>query len=146
MLLMLCSSNKNRHRKGNISAYTHVLIRGREGLGESLKLEERITEKHVKTFLDIVVLALLNGEPMYGYKLIAAIHREFGILVSPGSFYPLLHFLEDNKLVESSFNKGKIVYKVTPKGKEKFEKTFTAYEASIERISHFVKVHGGISP
>jgi len=109
-------------------------------------LEKRITEKHVKTFLDIVVLAMLNGEPMYGYRLIAAIHREFEILLSPGSLYPLLHFLEDNKLIESNFNKGKIVYQVTPKGKERFEKAFAAYKASIQKMSYFVKVRGGNSP
>jgi len=112
----------------------------------SVPLEKRITEKHVKTFLDIVVLAMLNGEPMYGYKIIAAIHKEFEILLSPGSLYPLLHYLEDNKLIEPSFNKGKIVYQVTPKGKEKFEKTFTAYKASIQKMSHFVKARGGNSP
>ena len=88
---------------------------------------------------------MLNGEPMYGYKIISAIHREFGVLLSPGSLYPLLHYLEDNKLIKSSFTKGKIVYQVTPKGKEKFEKTFTAYKASIQRMAHFVGVHGGIS-
>jgi len=115
-------------------------------LEKSLRLEERITEKHVKTFLDIVVLAMLNGEPMYGYKIIAAIHREFGILLSPGSLYPLLHFLEDNRLIESRFNKGKIVYQVTSKGKEKFGKAFSAYKASIQKVSNFVKVRGGNSP
>ena len=113
---------------------------------KSLRLEERITEKHVKAFLDIVILAMLNDEPMYGYKVIAAIHREFEILLSPGSLYPLLHFLEDNKLIESRFNKGKIVYQVTSKGKEIIEKAFAAYKASIQRMSHFVKVRGGISP
>ncbi|KPV63547.1 MAG: lineage-specific thermal regulator protein [Candidatus Bathyarchaeota archaeon BA2] len=113
---------------------------------KSVRLEERITEKHVKTFLDIVVLAMLNGEPMYGYKIIAAIHREFGVLLSPGSLYPLLHFLENNRLIESSFDKGKIVYQVTSKGKEKFEKTFNAYRASMQRMSHFVKARGGFSP
>jgi len=115
-------------------------------LVKCVKLEERITEKHVKTFLDIVVLAMLNGEPMYGYKIIAAIHKEFGVLLSPGSLYPLLHFLEDNKLIESRFNKGKIVYQVTYRGKEKFKKTFTAYEISLQRMSHFIKVRGEIFP
>lgn len=88
---------------------------------------------------------MLNGEPMYGYKIISAIHREFGVLLSPGSLYPLLHYLEDNKLIESSFTRGKIVYQVTSKGKEKFEKTFAAYKTSIQKMSHFVKAHGGIS-
>jgi len=114
-------------------------------MGKGLQLEKRITEKHVKTFLDIMVLAMLNGEPIYGYKIIAAIHKEFGVLLSPGSLYPLLHFLENNKLIESRLHKGKILYQATSKGKEKFEKTFAAYKTSIQRVSHFVKVHGKIS-
>lgn len=115
-------------------------------MGKSVRLEERITEKHVKTFLDIMLLAMLNGRPMYGYKIIAAIHKEFGILLSPGSLYPLLHFLEDSKLIESRFDKGKIVYQVTSKGNEKFRSTFTAYKAAMQRMSHFIKIRGGISP
>jgi len=115
-------------------------------LSKSLRLEERITQKHVKAFLDIIVLAMLNGEPMYGYKIIGAIHREFGILLSPGSLYPLLHYLEDNRLIESRFNKGKILYQASPKGKEKFQNTFTAYRASIQKISNFIKARGGFSP
>lgn len=107
---------------------------------------QRTIEKQVKTFLDIVVLAMLNGEPMYGYKIIGAIHNEFEILLSPGSLYPLLHHLEDNRLIESSFKKGKIVYHTTPKGKEKFESAFAAYKASIQKMSRFVEVHGGFSP
>ena len=114
-------------------------------MGKSLRLEEQITEKHVKTFLDIMVLAMLNGELMYGYQIIAAIHKEFGVLLSPGSLYPLLHFLEDNKLIESRLHRGKILYQATSRGKEKFEKIFAAYRASIQRMSHFVKVRGKIS-
>jgi len=65
---------------------------------------------------------MLNGEPTYGYKIIAAIHKEFGVLLSPGSLYPLLHSLEDSKLIESRFYKGKIVYQATPKGKRSSRK------------------------
>lgn len=105
-------------------------------------LEERITEKQVKAFLDIIVLAMLNGEPMYGYKIIAAIHKEFGILLSPGSLYPLLRILEKKKLLESRFEKRRVVYKATFMGKEKFKKVFTAYRASIQRMSLFIKACG----
>jgi len=114
-------------------------------LREKHLLDRRITEKQVKTFLDIVVLAMLNGEPMYGYQIIAAIHKEFGILLSPGCLYPLLRFFEDNKLVESRFDKGRVVYKATPVGREKFQKAFTAYKASIQTMSNFIKVHGYFS-
>jgi len=108
-------------------------------------LEDRIMEKHVKAFLDIIVLAMLNGEPMHGYKIIAAIHTEFGVLLSPGSLYPLLHTLEDHKLIESSFLGGKIIYQATPKGREKFANTFTAYRATIQRMSNFIKLRGNVS-
>jgi len=113
--------------------------------GKKWMLEERITEKHVKTFLDIIILAMLNGEPMYGYNVIALIHKEFGILLSPGSLYPALHSLEQNKLIEATFNKGKIVYHVTPKGKIKFEDAFVAYRACMETMSNFVKTRGNFS-
>jgi len=106
----------------------------------------RSIEKQVKAFLDVVVLAMLNGEPMYGYKIVANIHKEFGILLSPGSLYPLLHYLEDKRLIESDFRKGKIVYQVTSKGKEKFKSAFAAYRAAIQKMSRFVEVHGGFSP
>ena len=112
---------------------------------KDLRPEKRITEKHVKTFLDIVIFAMLNSEPTYGYKIIAAIHKEFGVLLSPGSLYPLLHFLEDNKLIESCSNKGKIVYQATLKGKEKFEKILAAYNASINKMSNFVRFNGKFS-
>ena len=101
----------------------------------------KILERHLKAFLDIVILAILNRGSMHGYMIIAAIHKEFGILLSPGSLYPLLHCLEDDKLIESTLDRGKIVYHVTPAGKEKFGKAFAAYNFSIQKMSRFVKTH-----
>ena len=114
-------------------------------IGENVMSEECVVEKQVKTFLDIVVLAILNGNSMYGYKIIAAIHRDFDVLLSPASIYPLLHLLEDNKLIESRSDKGKTVYCVTPKGKEKFEKKFAAYNLSIQIITNFIKTREELS-
>jgi DNA-binding PadR family transcriptional regulator len=108
--------------------------------------EEGITERHVKTFLDILILAMLNGKPMYGYKLIAAVHREFGVLLSPGSLYPLLHSLEKSKVIESRFEGGKIVYATTPQGRRKFQEVFTAYKIAMQTVENFIKRHGENSP
>lgn len=79
--------------------------------------EDGITERHVKAFLGILILAILNGNPMYGYKIIAAIHKEFGVLLSPVSLYPLLHALEEKRMIESRFQGGKIIYMMTSNGK-----------------------------
>lgn len=106
----------------------------------------KIAERHLKAFLDIIIIAILNGGSSHGYRIIAAIHKEFGILLSPGSLYPLLHCLEDDKLIESTLDRGKIVYRVTSSGKEKFEKAVAAYNFSIQKMSHFVKTRGESSP
>lgn len=82
---------------------------------------------------------------MYGYKIMAAIHKEFGVLLSPGSVYPLLHMLEDEGLIESRFHKGKIVYQMSSKGKQKFKNIFNAYSLAIRKMSNFVKARGNIS-
>ena len=102
-------------------------------------LEEQFVQRYVKTFLDIVVLAILNGEPMHGYKIIAAVHKEFGVLLSPGSLYPLLHSLEKNKLIESRLQKGKKVYNATLKGKRRFQDIFTAYKRAMWTLEKFIK-------
>jgi DNA-binding PadR family transcriptional regulator len=101
----------------------------------------KIMEKNLKAFLDIVILAILREGSTHGYKIIATIHEEFGILLSPGCLYPLLHCLEEEKLVASTTDKAKVVYYLTPEGKEKFEKAFFAYNLSIQKMSHFVKTH-----
>jgi len=111
---------------------------------ENILPEEQIIEKHVKTFLDIIILAMLNGKVTYGYKIIAVIHTEFGVLLSPASLYPLLHLLEQNKLVESNFDQGKTMYCLTPKGKDTFERKLASYNLSIQIMSNFMRVHGKI--
>jgi len=108
--------------------------------------EEAIIKKHVKTFLDILVLSMLNDEPMYGYKIMAAIHKEFGVLLSPGSLYPLLHMLEEEGLIESSSHKGKIVYQISLKGKQNFQNIFNTYSLAIQKMWNFVKARRNVSP
>lgn len=105
-------------------------------------LEERIAERYVKISLDIVVLGILNGKPMHGYKIIAAVHKEFGILLSPGSLYPLLHTLDKEKFIESHFQGGKIVYLATPSGKRRFHETFKAHKRAMWILERFIKRHG----
>ena len=101
----------------------------------------KIMEKNLKAFLDIVILAILRDGSTHGYKIIATIHEEFGILLSPGCLYPLLHCLEEEKLITSSADRAKVVYCLTPEGKEKFEKAFIAYNLSTQKMSRFVKTH-----
>lgn len=111
---------------------------------ENMLFDGQIIEKQVKTFLDLILLALLKTRPMHGYKIISVIRREFGILLSPASLYPQLHFLEENKLLEQYHREGKVVYSLTPKGKEILEKKFYEYSLSAEIMKNFIR-NSGIS-
>lgn len=105
-------------------------------------LRERTSGKYVKTSLDLVVLAILNGKPMHGYRIMAAIHTEFGVLLSPGTLYPLLHSLEEKKLVESRVKGGKKVYEATNEGRTRFQNAFTMFKVSMNQLEDFVKRNG----
>jgi len=105
-------------------------------------LRERTSGKYVKTSLDLVVLAILNGKPMHGYKIMAAIHTEFGVLLSPGTLYPLLHLLEEELLIESRDEGGKKVYEATNKGRTRFQNAFTMFKTSMNQLENFVKRNG----
>ena len=95
-------------------------------------------EKYVKTFLDLVILSMLSGKALYGYKIIAIIHKEFGILLSPASLYPLLHVLEGQKLIESTSDNGRTFYQLSPRGEKTFRKKYLSYKLSNQIISNFM--------
>lgn len=72
-------------------------------------------------FIKIHILHHAAKEPVYGMWLIEELRRH-GYKLSPGTLYPILHRLEEEKLLKSSTANvgGKIrrYYRVTPKGKE----------------------------
>ncbi len=108
-------------------------------------LDEQIIKKQIKMFLDIVILAMLNGRSMYGYKILAAVHKEFGILLSPAFLYFQLHLLEKNELIEPTFDRGKTIYNLTPKGKEIYIRKINTYKLSFQIMNNFIKTSGEIS-
>lgn len=75
-----------------------------------------------RSFLDILVLRLVQIEPMWGYKIIKKIEKLFGVKIRHGALYPLLNSLEAKGFVKSkkTAQKGRVrkVYKITPKGKQ----------------------------
>lgn len=75
--------------------------------------------------LKLVILSSLEEKDMSGSEIIEKIHKEFGWKPSCGSVYPVLNFLEEEKLakVTSSGNKShKKVYSLTLQGKSNLKK------------------------
>jgi DNA-binding PadR family transcriptional regulator len=73
-----------------------------------------------RNLLDILILRLIQLEPMWGYKLIKKTERLFGIKIRHGALYPLLNSMEVKGYVRSKrTTKGGRVrrnYEITSKG------------------------------
>jgi len=104
----------------------------------SSHFEDRCLGDLVKSFLDLIVLAMLNGKPVHGYMIIANLHRTFGVLLSPGTLYPLLYQLEAEKLIHVQVVQRKKLYALTPLGLRRVNQINEAYRKNSERIFNFV--------
>ena len=82
--------------------------------------KKRIVQRITRNFLDILILRLIQAEPMWGYKILKKTERLFGIKLKHGALYPLLNSLEANSYVKSKrVTKGgrvRKVYEITSKG------------------------------
>ena len=104
----------------------------------STYIEDTKAESLIKSFLDIIVLSMLNGSPLHGYKIIANLHRIFGVLLSPGTLYPLLYNFEGEGLITVEEIKRTKQYTLTPKGRRKVLAINSLYKKNSERIFKFV--------
>lgn len=66
-------------------------------------ISEESMEHIVKNDLELIVLALLANEPMHGIEIMKAMHKNFGVLLSAGTIYPLLHKLEKDGLLKMEY-------------------------------------------
>ena len=86
------------------------------------KIKKQIVQRLNKSFLDILILRLIESEPIWGYKIIKKTREFFGLKLGYGTLYPLLNFLETKGYVKSEKVKttGRIrkIYQITEKGKE----------------------------
>lgn len=81
-------------------------------------LLEKLKEKIIKNFLDVLILARLKktGLPISGYDVIHFIHQEFDVLLSSGTVYTLLYSIEREDLIRGVWRGRKRVYTLTEKG------------------------------
>lgn len=70
---------------------------------EKQEISEESIERFVKNELDTIVLVLILNKPMCGTDIIKTIHKEFNVLLSPGTIYPLLHSLEGRGLLKCEY-------------------------------------------
>src|SRR5690242_16865049 len=90
---------------------------------------------------ELLILHLIDGQPMYGYELVQAIKQatsqtlDFG----EGCIYPILHRLEHRSLVAASrepvSGRSRIVYRLTAKGKKHLGETVACWRRVVAAIN-----------
>lgn len=84
----------------------------------SSKFPEKLRERVIKNFMDILVLTEIEKGSLSGYDVINLVHRRFGVLVSSGTVYSLLYSMERDGLIKGIWNKRKRVYTLTEEGEQ----------------------------
>ena len=100
--------------------------------------KKQIIQRITRNFLDILILRLIQIEPMWGYKIIKKTKRLFGISLRHGALYPLLNTLEKEEYVKSvkTTKKGRVrkVYEITPKGIQLVTAYYDFLKEQIEKL------------
>ena len=97
---------------------------------------EEMHKRIVKSFLDLAIMTkLMEGKPLSGYDLLTFFQRKFDIILSPGTVYSALYYMERDQLANSVGTKRKRVYTLTEKG----EKTIKSILNRVEEFQGFFK-------
>ena len=100
--------------------------------------EEELIQSLVKKNLDIIILSMLKDNPVHGYKIIADLHNTFGVLLSPGTLYPLLYRLVSEELIEVKVESRRKLYSLTGLGERRTREFVESYKRLVDRIVDFI--------
>ena len=107
-------------------------------------VQKEVQTKLTKGLLDLIVLQLLDSQPMHGYQIITKIRKSFGVYFGPSTVYPLLNSLERKGQVESKWNmqseRPRKVYELTNQGKNVLDFTENSLNLICEKIGNDAKM------
>ena len=107
---------------------------------EASPLSKGVSERMVKSFLDLFVLAVLNHGSRHGYELMRELRIKTGVRVGPGTLYPLLYELEERKLVVGEWispsRRSRKVYRITEQGDKYREQGFRGIDQALRSTSY----------
>ncbi len=97
----------------------------------------------IKGYLNILLLKELNSLEQTGYSLLKIFKEKYGG-VSPGSLYPMLSNLEENKYIKCKVDGRKKIYNITSQGKSTLAKLLKEKKAFMEHLSGKPKKFKGL--
>ena len=100
--------------------------------------EKEVKVRGIKAFLDFIVASILLKENCGGYEILAKIHENLGVLLSPGVLYPTLHEMEKKGLVRVEKVGRKKIFSITDKGVNWHEEMLKASTKIFDVVAFFV--------
>ena len=101
-------------------------------------LQKEVQVKLAKGLLDLIVLQMLNNQPMHGYEVIIKIRKSFGVYFGPSTIYPLLSSLEKKTYIASQWDmsnqRPRKVYKLTSDGQAMLNFTGSSLNLLCQKI------------
>ncbi len=89
--------------------------------------QKNVQTKLTKGLLDLIILELLEKQPMHGYQIITTVRKNFGVYFGPSTIYPLLSLMEKKSYVKCEWNmsseRPRKVYSLTNSGKSMLDYT-----------------------
>ena len=70
-----------------------------------MDIGNNIQAKLTRGLLDLIILQLLDHNPMHGYQIITKIRKTFGVYLGASTIYPLLKRMEKEGYVKSEWSK-----------------------------------------
>jgi DNA-binding PadR family transcriptional regulator len=106
--------------------------------------------KTVKSAIELLILQTGDQTSITGYDVISLVHSKFGILLSPGTVYPVLRRLEEQGLVNPAETAHKRSYSTTPLGRSVGDLSLEEWrEINSEILNHLNSIRsleGALAP
>ncbi len=132
---------QNTQNLDKLNKYRHLTTIQDHGKQKNLteNFRKQIVQRITRNFLDILVLRLLQAEPMWGYKIIKKTKSLYGIKLRHGALYPLLNSLEaEGYATSQKTTKGgrvRKVYEITPKGTQLIDAYHEVLREQLQKLN-----------
>jgi DNA-binding PadR family transcriptional regulator len=81
--------------------------------------DNALLRRMIRYFMNVLIMKYLKRQqPANAYDVIKYLHKEFGVLVSPGTVYSVVYSLERQAFIKGKNNPSNRVYRLTDKGEE----------------------------
>ena len=104
-------------------------------------MTKAVSERMVKSFLDLFVLSLLDNGGKHGYEIMRELKVKTGAHIGAGTLYPLLYELEERRLVAGEWmsptRRSRRVYKITDQGEKYRDQSFLGIDRLVKASTSY---------